>query len=209
MITVEDKLEIFNKLVYKAEEEKCIREMEALEKRIETTLEEKKLELEKKAEAFIKRKNILANIQKNEMISQANENKKTNVLKTRESFLNDLMKSLEIKTKQFVQSNDYKPYLIKKISKVLNGLEEDKVILLLNEEDIGLIQESIPILQEQFKKSISIEASKKNVIGGFMILDGDKTYNLDYSFKTIIEENRYEIGKTLFNMLENVGELNG
>ena len=209
MITVEDKLEIFNKLVYKAEEEKCIREMEALEKRIETTLEEKKLELEKKAEAFIKRKNILANIQKNEMISQANENKKTNVLKSRESFLNDFIKNLEIKTKQFVQSNDYKPYLIKKISKVLNGLEEDKVILLLNEEDIGLIQESIPILQEQFKKSISIEASKKNVIGGFMILDGDKTYNLDYSFKTIIEENRYEIGKTLFNMLENVGELNG
>ena len=209
MITVEDKLEIFNKLVYKAEEEKCIREMEALEKRIETTLEEKKLELEKKAEAFIKRKNILANIQKNEMISQANENKKTNVLKSRESFLNDFIKNLEIKTKQFVQSNDYKPYLIKKISKVLNGLEEDKVILLLNEEDIGLIQESIPILQEQFKKSISIEASKKNVIGGFMILDGAKTYNLDYSFKTIIEENRYEIGKTLFNMLENVGELNG
>lgn len=209
MITVEDKLEIFNKLVYKEEEERCIREMEALDKRIETTLEEKKLELEKKTEAFITRKNILANIQKNEMISQANENKKTNVLKTRESFLNDLMKSLEIKTKQFVQSNDYKPYLIKKISKVLNGLEEEKIILLLNKEDIGLIQESIPILQEQFKKSISIEASKKDVIGGFMILDCDKTYNLDYSFKTIIEENRYEIGKTLFNMLENAGELNG
>lgn len=209
MITVEDKLEIFNKLVYKEEEEKCIREMEALEKRIEATLEEKKLELEKKAEAFIKRKNILANIQKNEMISQANENKKTNALKSRESFLNDLIKNLEIKTKQFVQSNDYKPYLIKKISKVLDGLEEDKIILLLNEEDIGLIQESIPILEEQFKKSISIEASKKDVIGGFMILDGAKTYNLDYSFKTIIEENRYDIGKTLFNMLENAGEING
>ena len=209
MITVEDKLEIFNKLVYKEEEEKCIREMEALEKRIEATLEEKKLELEKKAEAFIKRKNILANIQKNEMISQANENKKTNALKSRESFLNDLIKNLEIKTKQFVQSNDYKPYLIKKISKVLDGLEEDKIILLLNEEDIGLIQESIPILEEKFKKSISIEASKKDVIGGFMILDGAKTYNLDYSFKTIIEENRYDIGKTLFNMLENAGEING
>ena len=209
MITVEDKLELFYKLVYKEQEEKCIREMEALDKRIVTTLSEKKLELEKKTEAFIKRKTILANIQKNEMISQANEDKKANALKEREKFLQDLIKSLEIKVKGFVQSKEYKGYLINKISKALNGLEEQQVILLLNHEDVELIRESTQLLQKHSKKTIAIEACTSNIIGGFMILDVGKTYNLDYSFKTIIESNRYEIGKTLFNMLENAGELNG
>jgi vacuolar-type H+-ATPase subunit E/Vma4 len=45
------------------------------------------------------------------------------------------------------------------------------------------------------------------MIGGFILKY--ETYNLDNSFKTIIDENRYLIGKRLYSALEKTGELNG
>jgi len=48
---------------------------------------------------------------------------------------------------------------------------------------------------------------KSKIIGGFIISDKEKTYNIDNSYKTIIEENRYEIGKRLYKALEEAGDL--
>jgi len=208
MITVEDKLDIFYKLVYKEEEEKCIREMEELEAKIKAVLEEKNKELQIKKDAFIIRKTALANIQKNEMISKANENKKASLLQERERLLQDTIKSLEIKAKDFVQSNNYDVYLINKISNVINDVDDYEIIITLNDGDNVRFQDSIQELQDRYKKTITTETSKSNIIGGFMLQDIGRTYNLDYSFKTIIEENRYEIGKKLFSLLENAGDLN-
>lgn len=208
MITVEDKLDIFYKLVYKEEEEKCIKEMEELEARNKALVEEKNKELQIKKEAFINRKIALANIQKNEMISKANEDKKANLLQEREKLLQDIIKSLGIKAKDFVQSNNYDAYFIDKVSKVINDLDENEIIITLNDEDNLRFQDSIVELQKKYKKTITTQISKSNIIGGFMLQDINRTYNLDYSFKTIIEENRYEIGKKLFSLLENAGDLN-
>lgn len=208
MITVEDKLDIFYKLVYKEEEEKCIKEMEELEARNKELVEEKNKELQIKKEAFINRKIALANIQKNEMISKANEDKKANLLQEREKLLQDIIKSLGIKAKDFVQSNNYDAYFIDKVSKVINDLDENEIIITLNDEDNLRFQDSIVELQKKYKKTITTQISKSNIIGGFMLQDINRTYNLDYSFKTIIEENRYEIGKKLFSLLENAGDLN-
>ena len=51
-----------------------------------------------------------------------------------------------------------------------------------------------------------MDASLTHISGGFIISDNAKPYNLDSTFKTIIEENRYEIGKALYSSLEKAGE---
>lgn len=209
MITVEDKLDIFYKLVYVEEEQKCIKQMEELESKIKATLEEKKEELEKKKAAFIDRKILLANIQKNEMISQANENKKISLLQDRERLLDDILIALETKAKDFVQSKDYIGYLINKISNLLSSIDEKQIIITLNKGDNIKLQNSIQELEKRFNKSITLETSNMNIIGGFMIQDSQKTFNLDNSFKIIIEDNKYEIGKRLFTSLENAGDIIG
>lgn len=209
MITVEDKLDIFYKLVYVEEEQKCIKKMEELDSMIKDTLEQKKKELEQKKQTFIERKVFLANIQKNEMISQANENHKISILQDRERLLDKTLIALEAKAKDFVKSEDYKTYLINKISNALSNMDEKQIIVTLNKGDDIKIHNSIKELENKYNKSIVVETSNEDIIGGFMIQDIQKTFNLDNSFKIIIEDNKYEIGKRLFSSLENAGDIIG
>ena len=208
MITVEHKLDIFNNIVYKEQEEKLIKELEELEAKNEEILNAKKIELEKNKQVFIKRKTALANILKNEMLSKYNDNKKVNTLAKREELLQDLIKSLVKKAEDYVQSKSYEDYFLNKLSNVITEIVDDEVLIIVTESDNIKLQNSIQKLAEKNKKTIVIESSKTDIIGGFILRNKNKTFNLDNSFKTIIEDNRYEIGKRLYTMLENVGETN-
>lgn len=208
MITVEDKLDIFYKLVYKDEEEKCIRELEELESNNNTILTEKKNELEKKKKVFIDRKAYLANIEKNELISKSSEDLVVKSLAKKEVLLQDLIESLVEKARDFVQSNNYEAYIFNKISNVIESINDNEIIITLNEGDNLKLQNLIIELGKKFDKVITIDFNKSDIIGGFMLQDSARTYNLDYSFKTIIEENKYLIGKTLYSSLEKVGATN-
>lgn len=208
MITVEDKLDIFYKLVYKDEEEKCIRELEELESNNNAILTEKKNELENRKKIFVERKAYFANIEKNELISKSSEDLVVKSLAKKEELLQDLIKSLDEKTKDFVQSKNYEIYIFNKISKVIEKINDNEIIITLNEGDNLRLQNLINELGSKFNKVITIDTSKSDIIGGFMLQDSSRTYNLDYSFKTIIEENKYLIGKTLYTSLQKVGATN-
>lgn len=208
MITVEHKLDIFNNIVYKEEEEKLIKELEELEAKNEEILNAKKIELENNKQVFIKRKTALANILKNEMLSKYNDNKKINTLAKRDELLQDLIKSLVKKTEDYVQSKSYEDYFLNKLSNVITEIVDDEVLVIVTESDKIKLQDSIQKLADKHSKTIIIESNKTDIIGGFILQSKDKTFNLDNSFKTIIEDNKYEIGKRLYTMLENVGEIN-
>jgi hypothetical protein len=45
-------------------------------------------------------------------------------------------------------------------------------------------------------------------IGGFVISNSEKTYNIDHSLKTLIEEKEYTIGQRLCLALGKAGESN-
>lgn len=209
MITLDDKLDIFYKVVFKEEEEKCKKRLEELEAKNSHILEEKRIELAKKKEETINRRKILAETQKNEMISKATGENRGKILEKREETLKDLISSLENRAKEFVLSNDYKDYLLNKIEKEIKEIDEKEIIIGLREKDKINLEDSIFNLGKENNKIISFDIVKSDIIGGFILSDKDRSYNLDNSFKTIIEENRYLIGKRLYLSLEKTGGLNG
>ena len=209
MITLEDKLDIFYKVVFKEEEEKCKMALEELEKRNSLTLEEKKVELEKKKEETIARRKHLAETQKNEMLSKAIQENRGKILVKREEILRDLISSLENKAKEFVSSKDYKDFVVNKIVSVIKEIDEKEIVIGLLEKDKLNLEESILQLGKDNNKDISFNIITSDIIGGFILSDKDRSYNLDNSFKTIIEENKYLIGKRLYSSLEKTGGLNG
>lgn len=209
MITIDNKLDIFYKLVYKNEEEKCKRLLEEQEKRNNKILEEKTSNLLKTKGELIERKRNLAEVQKNEMISKSTENNREKILRKREELLVDLIYSLEEKSRQFSKLQDYEDYILNKIKSLITEVEETSIIIGLMEKDLEKLKDSITKIGRENNKEISFEIVTKDLIGGFILSDKNKTYNLDNSFKTIISTNRYEIGKKLYGSLEKTGDLNG
>lgn len=209
MITIEDKLDTFYKLVFKEEEVRCKEILEELEMNNKNLIELKKVELQKKKEEIIKRKSMLAEIQKNEMISKATQDNRRKILSKSEELLEDVIKSLKEKAEQFVLSNDYENYILEKIKDVTKDVDEKEIIISITDRDKSKLQDFIIKIGGKNDKSISLDMAKIDIIGGFILSDKNRTYNLDNSFKTIIEENRYSIGKRLHSSLEEAGGLRG
>ncbi|WP_353094929.1 V-type ATP synthase subunit E [Tissierella praeacuta] len=212
MITLDDKLDIFYKVIFKEEEEKCKKTLEELEAKNNSILEEKKIELEKKRDEIINRKRMLAETQKNEMVSKATQENREKILVKREEVLKDLISSLEDKARKFVLSNDYNDYndyILSKITDIIKEVPEKEIIINVIEADKERFQDSIIKIGKENNKNISLGITSSDIIGGFTLSDKDRNYNLDNSFKTIIEENKYLIGKKLYSSLEKTGGLNG
>ena len=208
MITIENKLDIFYKLVFKKEEENSKRILEDIDNRNKKILEDKAEELKKMQEEIIKKRERLAQAQKNEKLSVAKEDSREKILVKRKVILEDLIDLVKERASEFVQTKEYKKYMLDRIKDVLLELKEKDIRISLIELDIISIKEDLIIMSKLLDKNIEFIQLSSNEIGGFVITDKDKTYNLDGSFKTIIEENRYKIGKELNIILEKSGELN-
>ncbi|MBU5439400.1 V-type ATP synthase subunit E [Tissierella sp. MSJ-40] len=207
MITLEDKLDIFYKIVLKDEEEKCKKTLEELEEKNNNIIKEKKEALEKRKKEIINRKFQLGEIQKNEMVSKARQDNREKVLSKRQETLEDLIFSLKEKGRQFTSSKEYKTYLINNIGKAMDNMQEKEIILEIREKDKDNFGEDILSLGKGKGINVILNIAKEDIIGGFIISDRNRTYNLDNSFKTIIEENKYLIGKTLYTSIEEAGDL--
>lgn len=206
MITLEDKLDTFYKIVYKAEEESSKLALEELENIQKEILEEKTDELQIKKEEKINRKRVQAISEKNEMISESiDRNRKRSLIK-REELLENLIDSLELKAMNFTDTKEYESYLIDKIKENIKAMDEDNVILGVKAKDIDKIKAYIKSLKKETATNIELKEIDEIRIGGFKVWDKERNYTLDNTFKTIIEENRYQIGKKLYIALDRAGE---
>lgn len=206
MITLEDKLDIFHKIVLKHEEEKCKEILEELEEKNNNTIKEKEEILQKRKKEIINRRFQLAEVQKNEIVSKAIQENRERVLSKRQEALDDLILALEEKARQFVATEEYNVYLINSIEKLIDISDDKEVTIYLREADKLNFEKDILSLGKEKGIKITLNITEKDIIGGFIISDENKTYNLDNSFKTIIEENKYSIGKILYKSLEEAGE---
>ena len=165
-------------------------------------------ELERiKKQNISKRKN-LAEVEKNEMISKAIGTNRHSLLIKREELLEDLIKAIQNRAVEFSKTIEYKAYILEEAKGVLDSLDEKDIIINLKKEDKEKFQEDLLIIARDSNKNLYFDLLSIDKIGGFIITDKDKTYSLNNTFKTIINENRYKIGKELYIALEKTGELN-
>lgn len=206
MITLEDKLDIFYRIVYKAEEEKIKMELQELEEKQKDILQAKEEELKQIQTMKIERKRTQATSEKNEMISQSIDKSRKKSLVKREELLDNLIETIELKSMKFTENDKYQEYLVKKIKQSLDSIDEKMLTFGLKFDDIKRVQDHIGDIENEYKKTIELKTIDNSIIGGFKIWDQDRSYTLDSTFKTIIEENRYQIGKKLYLALGGAGE---
>lgn len=207
MITVEDKLNIFYKMVLEREKESFEKILDEIEEKNKITLDEHKNKVSLKRDEMIEKKKKSGKIMKEQKISQAIVETRQKIFRKKEELLEDLLLSIKEKSKVFVCSKEYENYLLRELESILNEVEGKNIVLYLKLEDNKKYGDSIINLANKLNIKITFKEANENIVGGFLIFDEDKTYLIDETFKIKIEENKYLVGEKLYETLEKAGDI--
>ncbi len=192
MLDIEAKLSSFRKMVWDEEKEKTDQELFQSTERNSSFLDSKNESRKEDFEKKVKDRDVFLEIRKNEEISKISQDEKNRFFAYKEQLLDDFYEKLTDKLKAYRKTSDYKDKLQKEIEGKIKslGLNEDEIIVAVVDEDLNLID---------FKHTESIE---KTNIGGFILIDINKEFRYNFTYRQKIRENKYEFGKKLYQVLE-------
>ena len=209
MILLENKIAIFNKIVFLKQKEECEKRIREEREKADKILAEKIESLKKDEEAFVNRRVTLAKRRGYELIASVEEQKRVLFLEEDEKLLNELLETLSQKLLEFTKSDEYVNLETENFKNILDEIDEKSIYLYVkNNENEKLIEKFKEIAKEKGVDLIIDELFEYH-IGGFIISDMDRTYNINLSLKNKLEDMRYDIGSMLHEKLKERGEVIG
>ena len=192
MLDLNAKLSTFRKMVWdeeKAKSEKALYDSTQINS---SQIDEKKENLEKDLKKTLESRKSFAQIRGNEKISKLEEEQKTNFYSHKEYLLNDMVGEIKNKLEEYTKTEEYKNSLKENIEKALKELNEDpnNFTILVKEADRDLLDyPNLGTMDDRY-------------IGGFILKASDGSYQYNKTYLERIEENQYEIGRTLYKLFE-------
>lgn len=209
MILLENKIAIFNKIVFLKQKEECEKRIREEREKADKILAEKIESLKKDEEAFVNRRVTLAKRRGYELIASVEEQKRVLFLEEDEKLLNELLETLSQKLLEFTKTDEYVNLEAENFKNILDEIDEKSIYLYVkNNENEKLIEKFKEIAKEKGVDLIIDELFEYH-IGGFIISDMDRTYNINLSLKNKLEDMRYDIGSMLHEKLKERGEVIG
>ena len=209
MILLENKIAIFNKIVFLKQKEECEKRIREEREKADKILAEKIESLKKDEEAFVNRRVTLAKRRGYELIASVEEKKRVLFLEEDEKLLNELLETLSQKLLEFTKTDEYVNLETENFKNILDEIDEKSIYLYVkNNENERLIEKFKEIAKEKGVDLIVDELFEYH-IGGFIISDMDRTYNINLSLKNKLEDMRYDIGSMLHEKLKERGEVIG
>ncbi|MDD7363438.1 MAG: hypothetical protein SPI65_04665 [Peptoniphilus sp.] len=200
MLQVENKLELFENVVYKRRLLDLEKEKEAWEEEKKNLLERKNKQLSEEKAHIIKRRANLASVMGNEKIVKARENERVLELKKINELNDDFIEAIEARVRAYTETDEYKQALVDRVVESLNDLEPGKYQLGLVKRDMDRFFDDIQEKASEKGFTLCPHVLPDGRIGGHTITDMDETYSLNYDLATKIHEKQYEIGKLLYRL---------
>lgn len=206
-VSVEDKIELFRNLVFKDIEESASKEKDITVKSFEQERFRLLQEVEDKRNHILEEAEKKAEKEKQQLIAKTKSQGYHKLLDKRQQFINEITELLVQEAKSFVSEEGYKEYLSKNLDKAAVVFEgSDSVKLYFAKRDLETLREYI--LQNIESKELNVrclfEEADRNIIGGFYAEDGKQEIQVDYTLKSLIEENRELIGNSISRILDEV-----
>lgn len=210
MITIDDKIQLFRKIVL----DDINREYNQLKnklidrKKVESLISEE--EAKEKSKKYIEKFINKVEEEKKKKILDAKKESKEEILKIKNRFIEEVYQAVLKKCKAFRKEENYLKIIEKLVENIKNNIEDFKVLkVYIIEEDY---EKRIDSFKEIFNKildreNIKLYKSKENFRGGFVLYNKDKTLKLDISLKLIISRNKLFIGNEVQKLLDKDGEL--
>ncbi len=210
MVTIEQKLTLFSKLLNQDIKEEADKKFKELEKEYEKRMAENKFAIDKQANEIIEQARKRAEIKKIELMSKSRMKSKKEAMVIKEQIIARFMNALEEKIKEFTASHEYRAYLEKVIQDLesLKGYENDLVIYLTKvdyEHNRGFIKEAL-VRGGLKADQLSFEVATEDILGGLVIIDSILHTRIDESIRALLEEEKGQIIERISLALGEVGE---
>ncbi len=206
-VSIEDKIELFSKMIFTDIEvftsEKRLKAIESFEQEKSRLLEE----VEAKKKAIIEESEKRAEKDRKQLIAKAKSRVYHQLLDRRQLFINEIIELLAQEAKSFVSQDDYKGYLSRSLIKAAAAFEKSDLLqLYFTKRDLEALREFISqqISLGELKGRCMLQEVGQSIIGGFYAEDDKGEMQVDYTLKSLIEENRELIGSSISRRLDEV-----
>ena len=171
------------------EEEKILAEAKELEAE---AYQQIKAEAKKDADALLAKELVEISSNASVEASLSQEEKTKKLVETREAYVAEIFKEAKNRLNEFVNSNDYKTYLIKHMEKISSLYQMSDSILKLRQNDIKYADD----LVKAYGIDLTVEVSDEIKIGGFIIENKATNVVVDESLDTALENQKEWFYKT-------------
>lgn len=194
MYTIDNKIDLFQKMVYEKKKEEKEKEINEIKENYEKKLQEIEEEYEKIQYNVLDKTRKEAEKDKRQIISKAKVKVQKRILEEKGKILNKFDEYLHTNIKKYLDTPEYNDFFKEELKNVLSEIDdEDYAEITLREKDKDLLDLS--------KYNLNIS---NDIIGGFYVV---KNHNIKYDFTidSKIEENSEYIGylvKEIFSSKE-------
>lgn len=206
-VSIEDKIELFRNVIYKdIEEAASVNKARAAES-IEGEKSRLLAEVEAKRKRIIEEAVKKAEREKQLLIAKVKADIHHRMLDRKQQFIKDTIELLLQEARSFVDQEDYKEYLAKNLEKAGAAFEDSEPVLLyFTKRDMEVLGEFINknISAGKLKGRCLLREAGQNILGGFYAEDGKQEIQVDYTLRSLIEENHELIGSSVSVRLNEV-----
>lgn len=210
MVTIEQKLSLFSKLLQQDIKNDINEKVLEIEKEYEEKVKEHKLSTDKKTNDIVEKARKKAEIKQIELISKSKMQAKKDVMFAKEKYISLFIQHLSERVIKYTQTEEYKDYLENLVKDCKEIVKEDEAfILYLTQKDSESYGDLLKELFEQNgvkKEAMQIEVKDNTMLGGFILKGATKNIRLDLSLESLMEEQKEHIIQCIFAGIGEVGE---
>ena len=210
MITIEEKIKLFYKLLNQSMDIHLAEDLNELENSYEFKLEKLKNNVDKEAKEIEEKALKRSEIKRAESISKSKVIIKKDIMALKEKHYYIFMDKFKNILKEFVNSNEYESYLSKIISKLSDGIKNYKdsdLVLYVTNKDNDKYGDFIKNELNKNNNYNVILKTTENIIGGIIAEFTEKNIKVDMSIDAVLGDNKTYIMQTIFETLE-AGDIN-
>lgn len=210
MVTIEQKLTLFSKLLNQEIKEEMDEKFVQLEKEYEKRMAESKFQTDKEANEIIEQARKRAEIRKVEWISKGRLDSKKEMMQVKEEVISKFMNALEAKIVAFTETEAYLKYLEKLLQNTsASELGKGSLEIELTKADYDKHQKWISnVLGEQgiSKEQIHFSVTKEKILGGMIINNLEESTRMDLSIMAVLEEAKDHIVEKITRAIGEAGD---
>ena len=201
MISIEEKLSVFEQYLIKKQQDTQKDTLEVSRKNREAQLLTAKNRLEDEKRSIEEHSYHVIFRDKNKIIADGKNRAKDLTLSTKKAIINDFNKTLLKRSKNFVGSQIYENYLIRVINEIPMAFNEStkKLIAYSLPSDRDFVKQTfqrfLPDYQCEYR---DLNANKQC---GIIVTDEEETFFCDMSIEKLVEDNQKKIGLMLMQLI--------
>lgn len=200
MITIEEKIKLFTKIVYDRVEKENRLTIDKFNEEFLGLLEDKKREFVLASDESYKRSKREIEKESSQILSKARVEAKKIILAEEKNLIDKTIKALYEYGLEYTKSKEYEEYFKRLLSSAVNELKNaEEITLSITKEDRDKFDAVIKNSLEGIKTEYEIDDS---IIGGLVVLDTQRHIRIDMSLASKIMGSRDIIGQKIADILK-------